>query len=121
MAGLEDLSISDDEGEVLDVRGEASQERRADVNLYLVGRFVTQNPIRTMIMKERLTTIWEPVRGVAMKEVEKCFFVFQFFHKLDMQKVVSGGPWSFDNHLLLLGHIGANEIPAQVSLFHVDF
>lgn len=45
MAGLEDLSISDDEEEVLDVRGEVTQERWADANLCLVGRFLTQKHI----------------------------------------------------------------------------
>lgn len=121
MAGIENLKLSDDEEEVLDFQGQATQERRADVNLCLVGRFLTHKTIRVHMMKERMATIWEPVRGVSIKEVEKGIFVFQFFHRMDMQKVLNGGPWSFDNHLLILGQIGANETPAQVPLFHVNF
>lgn len=77
--------------------------------------------IRSHIMKERMATIWQPGRRVAIKEIEKGIFLFQFFHKLDMQRVMSGGPWSFDGHLLLLSLIGETEMPAQVPLFHAVF
>lgn len=121
MAGLENLRISDDDEEVLDVQGEERPEKKADVNLCLVGTFLTQKPIRFIIMRERLATIWELVKGEAIKEVEKGVFVFQFFHILDLQKVVNGGPWYFDNYLLLMGRIGEGEMPSQVPLFHATF
>jgi 14-3-3 protein epsilon len=59
---------------------------------------------------------------VAIKEVEKGIYIFQFFHKLDnMQRVMNGGPWSFDGHLLLLSQIGQGMIPSQVPLFQAMF
>lgn len=103
MAGLENLSLSDNEEEVLDFQGQAMEERRADVNLCLVGRFLTHKTIRFHTPRERMATIWEIVKGVAIKEVEKGIFVFQFFHKFYMMKVFNGGPWTFDNYLLILG------------------
>lgn len=71
--------------------------------------------------EERMTTIWEPVSWVAIKESKKCVFFFQFFHKLDMQKVINGGPWNFDGQLLILSKTGAGDIPSQVPLFHATF
>lgn len=70
------------------------------------------------MLKDRMATIWELVKGVVIKEVEKGVFVFRFFHKLDMQRVVNGGPWMFDNHLLILGQIAANEMPAPAFISH---
>nr|KYP48764.1 hypothetical protein KK1_029566 [Cajanus cajan] len=36
-------------------------------------------------MKERMAEVWHPRRGVSIKEVEKGLFLFQFFHRLDIQ------------------------------------
>lgn len=38
-----------------------------------------------------------------------------------MDRVTSGGPWSFDNHLLILGRVGVGAVLANISLFHVPF
>lgn len=74
-----------------------------------------------MIMKERMATVWQPFKGVGIKELKRGLFLFQFFH-IDLQKVLNGGPWYFDSHILLLSPIGENEIPAaQVQLQHVVF
>ncbi|CAH9127098.1 unnamed protein product [Cuscuta epithymum] len=73
------------------------------------------------MMKERLATLWEPHEGVAITEVQRGIFLFQFFHKLDMQHVSLHGPWHFDNHLLILSRLGDAVIPSQVPLFCVDF
>ena len=48
-------------------------------------------------------------------------FLFQFFHVMDLKSVYEGGPWSFDNCLLILDKLGLGEVLAQVPLFHVVF
>lgn len=48
-------------------------------------------------------------------------FLFQFYHKDDMDCVVKGGPWSFDNALLAFNVIKQGEDPMKVSLVEVDF
>lgn len=35
--------------------------------------------------------------------------------------MLDGGPWSFDNHLLLLHQLTTGDIPHQAHLFHVNF
>lgn len=61
------------------------------------------------------------MQGVAIKEYEEGLFIFQFFHKIERQKVLNGGPWYFDNHLVILSQIGEGRIPTQGPLFHVNF
>lgn len=122
MADLENLNLSDDE-EVINFRKQlGNQERKANTDLCLVGRLLTYKILRVHMMKERMTIVWDPGRGVAIKEIEKGVFLFQFFfHKLDMQKVINGEPWNFDGHLLILNKVGAGDVPTQVPLFHVMF
>jgi len=42
------------------------------------------------------------VKGVAVKEAQPGLFLFQFFHRLDLEEVLKGGPWTYDSHFLVL-------------------
>lgn len=48
-------------------------------------------------------------------------FLFQFYHKLDLQRIYQKGPWFFYNHMLILNQVKMGDILAQVPLFHVHF
>jgi len=97
---LEDLSLSDDEGLSFDIEEEENSEH--DPHLCFVGRFLVNRPVRFKEMKIRMSEVWRPVKGVTMKEVQPGLFLFQFFHKLDMEEVLKGGSWTYDNHSLVL-------------------
>lgn len=117
---MESLSLEDDVDELLLYNG-ATGGVVDDVQLYLVGRFITDRSIRTNVMKARMSEVWRPVRGVSIKEESPGIFLFQFFHRLDMEKVLKGGPWTFDNHILALESMQMG-VPLQaISLSHVDF
>ncbi|XVF68232.1 hypothetical protein PTKIN_Ptkin10aG0188700 [Pterospermum kingtungense] len=102
---------------------EVVEEQQLDVNpdLCLVGRFLTDKPIRFHIMKHRMASIWQPRKGINIKEITPHLFAFQFFHMVDLKRVLEGGPWTFDNHLLLLHSLSPGEIPSQVPLVTVEF
>jgi hypothetical protein len=67
----------------------------------LVGRFLTNKPVREKEMMENMAGVWTPVRGVAIRELGRGRFLFQFFHKLDLHKVLKGGPWFFNKHMVI--------------------
>lgn len=46
---------------------------------------------------------------------------FQFFHKLDLKRVLEGGPWAIGSHPLLVHHLQMGEIPHQVPLDKIQF
>lgn len=128
LAGMADVNINmgglsldgdEDEGLSLGVRGGERVEN--DLQLRLVGRFLTDRPFRVVIMRERMTSIWWPVRGVVIKEASPGIFLFQFFHKKDMESIVKGGPWSFDNYLLILGCMQVGVPIQNIPLNHVEF
>ncbi|KAH1210950.1 hypothetical protein GmHk_15G045141 [Glycine max] len=43
-----------------------------------------------------------------------------FYHQV-VQRVLKGGPWSFDKHMLILGVIKEGENPPEILLFNVSF
>lgn len=47
--------------------------------------------------------------------------LIQFFHKLDLNRVMEGGPWSFDNHPLIMHQLRLGDILLQVPLNSLSF
>ncbi|XP_074327265.1 uncharacterized protein LOC141665185 [Apium graveolens] len=58
--------------------------------------------------------------GINIKELETGIFLFQFFHKEDKAWVMNGGPWSFDNAMLLIEEIPEGEEPLKVPLWTLN-
>ncbi|KAL2924172.1 hypothetical protein RDABS01_028795 [Bienertia sinuspersici] len=72
-------------------------------------------------MKSVLRASWKPLKGMAVREIDKNLFVFQFFCPTDKSKVIDQSPWSFDNHLLLFKEIPGREQPKDLIFNTVDF
>ncbi|XVF67588.1 hypothetical protein PTKIN_Ptkin10aG0133100 [Pterospermum kingtungense] len=116
-----DLSLANNEEDemLLDFSGESTQSSK--IEMCLVGRFLTERSINFNIMRHRLTSIWKPGRGVSMKDLGDQRYMFQFFHTVDLKRVLEGGPWTFDSHLLILHQLKPGEIPNRVPLNFVDY
>lgn len=57
--------------------------------------------------------------GISVKELDQGVFLFQFFHKEDLNWVLKGGPWMFDNAMLILEMVDAGEDPLKIPLWHL--
>lgn len=117
---METLAITEEEEE-LEIQLDDSQANTDEPGFYLVGRFLTDRPIRFHIMKSKMAEFWQPVCGVAVKQAGTNLYVFRFFHPRDMEKVLKKGPWSFDGYTLILGLLQQGQIPTSVALNHVPF
>jgi 14-3-3 protein epsilon len=71
-------------------------------------------------MKVRMADLWKPVKGVTIKEARGGTFLFHFAHPLDMDAVLNGGPWTFDNNTLILERVQLGMQIEQIPLFHVN-
>lgn len=102
MEGLNELSLSDEE-EAL-VGGGQEEELPIDIQnngLSLVGRFLADKKLNVAAIKTRLAVLWRPKEGVAFSEIADNTFIFEFYHVVDRDRIVEGGPWSFDNCMLV--------------------
>ncbi|MCI04629.1 DUF4283 domain protein [Trifolium medium] len=118
---MERLNLDDVEDEIEIPEEEIRTGDAFDPALCLVGRFLTNRPVRAHMVKGHMSDVWTPVRGVAIREVKAGIFMFRFFHHLDVQKVLKGGPWFFNKHMLILGPMGRGEEPEHVPLYTVPF
>lgn len=116
---LADLTVEDEENEDLIFEGDIEEE----VNKYdlcLVGRFLTEKNINNRAMKTKIADIWKPTMGINIKELESGIYLFQFYHKEDKAWVMNGGPWNFDNAMLLVEPIPVGEDPLKVPLWWLN-
>lgn len=68
----------------------------------------------------KISDVWKPTMGISIKELEQGIFLFHFYHKEDMQWVTKGGPWMFDNVMMILETVAAGEDPLKVQLWHLN-
>lgn len=67
-----------------------------------------------------LASLWRPKEGMEVHDIGGQRYSFVFYHILDLQKVLDGGPWTFEQSLLVYYHIKDNEDPHLVPLNSTD-
>lgn len=111
------VSEEDDEGGVLIGEDDVVHNRQIFV---LVGRFITERNINFLAMQNMMTSLWRSREGVGIHDLGNSRYSFVIFHTLDMQKVVEGGPWSFEQSSLVCHQLGREENANNVRLNKKD-
>ncbi|KAH1056793.1 hypothetical protein J1N35_034858 [Gossypium stocksii] len=68
-----------------------------------------------------MVSLWHPVRGAQIRDLGEKMYLFQFFHVMDMNRVLKGSLWTFNNHLLVLHRLQCGEDPLKVRLIYTHF
>lgn len=58
--------------------------------------------------------------GINIKELDQGIFLLQFYIIGDLQWVMKGGPWTFDNVMFALEKVALGENPADVKLWFLN-
>lgn len=95
-------------------------DNNIDTKLCLVGRFLVDGVIDFVAMKQTLAALWRPGRGVYIREVEPNIYLFQFYHEVDIKRVLEGSPWSFNRKALIISRMQDGDVPRGVSLNNID-
>lgn len=103
-----------------DVADEEAVPHGFNNKLCLVGRFIIEGIVDFQAMQHTLASLWKPGKGVHVKEIETNLYVFQFFHEIDLKRVVEGSPWSFNRKTLIIARMKEGEIPREVKLNALD-
>ncbi|XP_060966219.1 uncharacterized protein LOC133034821 [Cannabis sativa] len=71
-------------------------------------------------MRHTLASLWQPGKGVYIKELDTNRYLFQFYHEIDVQTVIDGSPWTFNRMPLVFHRLKRGEDPRVVSLHEID-
>lgn len=122
---MENITLEDEEEgglafeeEVL--QGEEQALSGIDANLCVVGRFIIDRKVDFLAMQQTLAALWKPGMGVYIKDLEANLFLFQFYHEVDVRRVLEGCPWSFNRRALIMTCLKEEDNPRCVSLNSMD-
>lgn len=87
--------------------------------LCLVGKFISDGVVDFSAMQQTMAALWRPGRGVYIKELDANLYLFQFYHELDVRRVLDGSPWSFNRRALIIKRMEGNN-PRCMQLDSLD-
>lgn len=113
-------TIEEEEEGGLSYEGITEELSEIDVRWCLVGRFLTESSIDFQAMQHKMASLWKPGRGVYVKELEPNRYIFQFYHEVDIKRVIDGSPWTFGRYQLVIHRLKEGDDPRAVSLNKLD-
>ncbi|KAL5779130.1 hypothetical protein ACOSQ2_009867 [Xanthoceras sorbifolium] len=96
------MSLSKEDGPVVQIPGEFHVEYVKNMTHCLIGRILSRRMVNRDAFKAVLEHIWNTVHGVEIEMVGDNTFVFNFRSLEDRLMVKSRGPWHFDESLIVL-------------------
>ncbi|KAM6597601.1 uncharacterized protein LOC115718091 [Cannabis sativa] len=115
------ISLDDEEEGILIGGEEEGEEFAFDDRWCLVGKFLTGRTLDFDPMRHIMASLWQPGKGVYIRELDTNRYLFQFYHELDVQSVVDGSPWTFNKCPLVFHRLRKGEDPKVVHLHKMDF
>ncbi|TXG48734.1 hypothetical protein EZV62_024609 [Acer yangbiense] len=98
----EAMSLKELEGSVRRLEGDLKTGGVQKLSLCLVGKVLANKLINREVFKRVLLRIWKVRESITIEMVRENVFMFHFQNQEDRQRVLTGGPWSFDNFLIVL-------------------
>lgn len=82
--------------------------------------FIVEGLIDFPSMQQTMTALWRHVKGVYIREVDINLYLFQFYHELNIQRVIDGSSWSFNRKTLIIARTLDGDITRGVNLNTLD-
>lgn len=121
---LNDIRLEEEiEGGIViptDVSTLVGNEQSFDWKLCLIRRFIQVGSLDFPSMQQTLAGIWKPGKGVFFKEIDDNRFIFQFYHEIDIKRVIDGSPWYFNQKALIISRMIPDANPRSIPLDTVD-
>ena len=99
---LENWKLTTDEEEVISISDEGQKAEIESCSQSLIGKFLTCGSFNKRAAQGTLKRAWGLEYQVQVVEVGANLFQFKFNSEFDMNRVLKGGSWTFNNQVLLL-------------------
>ena len=99
---LDKMKLTAEEEETIAISNEGRKEAIEICHLSLIGKFLTCKSYNKLAAKNTIRRAWGLNESLEILEVGPNLFQFKFQFEFDLDWIFRGGPWIFDNQLLLL-------------------
>nr|XP_023910504.1 uncharacterized protein LOC112022158 [Quercus suber] len=96
------LKLTSKEEEDIQVSDEGRLDELEGCALSLIGKFLTCKPFNRKAAKNTLRQAWGLDKDLQISEVGINLFQFKFQSEYELDRILRGGLWTFDNQLLML-------------------
>ncbi|XP_019190338.1 PREDICTED: uncharacterized protein LOC109184755 [Ipomoea nil] len=115
------LADVDDEGIAIRLPNVPIAEPERESEFFAVGRLVMTKLVKFGFFQDTMAAIWQPAMGVTMQQIQSQRYLIRFYHEADLVRILSDGPWSFEQSLLIMRRVMPGEDPEVVPLDLADF
>ncbi|KAK1380443.1 CCHC-type domain-containing protein [Heracleum sosnowskyi] len=67
-----------------------------------------------------MASLWRPGRGMYVKDLGSNRYIFQFYHELDINRVMEGSPWTFGRFQLVFERLKEGDNPREMEINKMD-
>ncbi|KAM6548427.1 hypothetical protein CsatB_020103 [Cannabis sativa] len=114
------ICLGDEEDKEIVYEEEDVKDIEFDDRWCLVGRLLTGKVSDFMIFQNIMADLWKSRKGMYVKIIEQNRFLYQFFHEIDIQRVLTGSPWTYDRKQLILERLKKGGNPRTIALNSLD-
>ena len=127
---LQNIKLTEDEGEVIRVGSAHRGRMLEECSLSLLGRFLMTRFFNQRAAMALLRSVWKMGFDVRIVDVRDGVFQFKFTMGSQLKWVLANGPWSFEDHPLVLckwergmtvNSVRFNSIPMWVQVWGLPF
>ncbi|KAL8127313.1 hypothetical protein AgCh_014288 [Apium graveolens] len=91
-----------------------------DAKLCVVARFISDGRVDFQAMQQTLVALRKSGMGIYIKDLEANLFLFQFYHEVDIKRIMEGCPWSFNMRALIMARMKEGDNHRNVDLNKMD-
>ena len=121
MNSLQHLSLTMEEETLTPISIHSRADLLEECSLSLFGRLLTDRQQNTRALKNTLKAAWKMSSDLRIFEVGNNTFQFKFSSRYQMEWVENGGPWNFENNLLLLCRWKKGLTSENITFIHSSF
>ncbi|KAH7843900.1 hypothetical protein Vadar_022074 [Vaccinium darrowii] len=118
---MRNFTLTADEEEDIVLGPEVHRRAMERCSFSLVGKVLTNKSVNSVALKDTLKKVWGVKNEVNIIDVENNMFLFRFSSEAQMQRVITEGPWSFDNQLVVMKKWEPGMRADNVQFHHADF
>lgn len=110
----DELQLHVEEEQRLLIEESSTATENFDPRWCLVGRLLSDRTIDFGAFKNVMAALWRPVKGLGVKDLDHNWYLFQFWHEMDISRVLDGSPWTFNRIPLLLCRLKEGDDPQEI-------
>ncbi|KAK1380064.1 hypothetical protein POM88_026808 [Heracleum sosnowskyi] len=114
------IQIEDEEYGGLSYENDNEDLSEMEMRWCLTGRFLTDSHIDFQAMQHKMASLWRQGRGLYVKQLDSNRFIFQFYHEIDINRVIDGSPWTFGRFHLVMERLKDGDNPRTIEINKID-